>query len=113
MRDVEVKRQEGVWSILSKSAEIREGDTLVVTTAGLNEETWLDDSGHPHSDALKIVERFQRRDFGHLDVQLTIDDPKAYTKPWTVKIPWEYLPDTELLDWVCANNKDLEHIVGK
>jgi len=90
-----------------------DGDALVVDTAGVNEETWLDDAGHPHSDALHIIERFRRRDFGHLDVQVTIDDPKAYTKPWTVTIPWEYLPDTELLDWVCENNKDLEHMVGK
>jgi hypothetical protein len=90
-----------------------EGDRLVVETAGLSEETWLDDGGHPHSDGLHLTERFHRRDFGHLDVQITIDDPKAYTKPWTVTIPWEYLPDTELLDWVCQNNKDPEHIVGK
>ena len=90
-----------------------QGDTLVVDTDGVTEETWLDDSGHPHSDALHIVERFRRRDFGHLDVQLTIDDPKAYTKPWTVTIPWVYFPDTELLDWVCDNNKDPEHLVGK
>lgn len=90
-----------------------ESDTLVVETAGVNEETWLDDAGHPHSDALHITERFRRRDFGHMDVRVTIEDPKAYSKPWTVAIPWEYLPDTELLDWVCLNNKDVEHMVGK
>ncbi|HUI80646.1 MAG TPA: hypothetical protein VLY24_22130 [Bryobacteraceae bacterium] len=90
-----------------------DGDALVVETVGLNEDTWLDDAGHPHSDALRIVERFRRPDFGHLNVAITIDDPKAYTKPWTVTIPWEYLPDTELLDWVCENNKDVEHLVGK
>ena len=90
-----------------------DGDRLVVDTSGLSEDTWLDDGGHPHSDALHVTERFHRRDFGHMDVQITIDDPKAYTKPWTVTIPWEYLPDTELLDWVCQNNKDPEHMVGK
>ena len=90
-----------------------EGDTLVVNTVGINEKTWLDDSGHPHSDALQIIERFRRRDFGHLEVQLTIDDPKTYVKPWTVTIPWELVPDTELLDWVCENNKDPVHMVGK
>src|SRR5579872_1822256 len=89
-----------------------DGDRLVVDTSGLSEDTWLDDGGHPHSDALHVTERFHRRDFGHMDVQITIDDPKAYTKPWTVTIPWEYLPDTELLDWVCQNNKDPEHMVG-
>ena len=90
-----------------------EGSTLVVNTVGINEKTWLDDAGHPHSDALHIVERFRRRDFGHMEVQLTIDDPKSYSKPWTVTIPWEYVPDTELLDWVCENEKDVEHLVGK
>ena len=82
-----------------------ESDTLVVQTVGINEKTWLDDSGHPHSDALQITERFQRPTIGRMDVQITIDDPKAYVEPWTVKFHWELLPDTELLDWVCENNK--------
>jgi hypothetical protein len=86
------------------------GDTMVVETVGLNEKTWLDDRGHPHSDALRIVEHFRRPDFGHMQVEVTIDDPKAYTKPWAVKIPWNFVADTELLDWVCENNKDPEHI---
>ena len=90
-----------------------DGGTLVVDTVGINEKTWLDDAGHPHSNALRVLERFRRRDFGHMDVQLTIDDPKTYSKPWTVTIPWEYVPDTELLDWVCENEKDVEHLVGK
>jgi hypothetical protein len=90
-----------------------EGDTLVVDTAGINEKTWLDDGGHPHSDALHVIERFRRPDFGHMQVRVTIDDPKAYTRPWTVTIPWQYLPDTELLDWVCENEKDVQHLVGK
>jgi hypothetical protein len=82
-----------------------EGDTLVVDTIGNHEKTWLDDSGHPHSDALHIIERLRRRTFGRMDVQITIDDPKAYVKPWTVSFGWELMPDTELLDWVCENNK--------
>jgi hypothetical protein len=90
-----------------------EGDTLVVDTIGINEKTWLDDSGHPHSDAMHVTERFRRRDFGHMSVELTIDDRKTYSKPWTVTIPWEFYPDTELLDWVCENEKDLAHLVGK
>ena len=90
-----------------------EGDTLVVDTVGINEKTWLDDGGHAHSDALHIIERFRRHDFGHMEVRLTIDDPKAYTKPWTVTIPWEFVADTELLDWVCENEKDYQHLVGK
>ncbi len=90
-----------------------EGDTLVVDTVGVNEKTWLDDSGHPHSDALHIIERFRRPDFAHMEVQVTIDDPKAYKKPWTARIGWELMPDTELLDWVCENEKDVLHLNGK
>ena len=90
-----------------------EGDTLVVHTSGINEKTWLDDGGHPHSDALQIVERFRRTDFGHMQVQVTIDDAKTYAKPWTVTIPWAFVADTELLDWVCENEKDAAHMVGK
>jgi len=90
-----------------------EGDTLVVDTIGIDPKTWLDDSGHPHTDRLKVIERFRRPDFGHITVQITIDDPGAYTKPWTVTIPWDLLPDTELLDWVCENEKDAVHLVGK
>ena len=90
-----------------------EGDTLVVNTIGINEKTWLDDGGHPHSDALRVIERFRRPDFGHMQVQVTVDDPKAYTRPWTVTIPWEFFADTELLDWVCENEKDVQHMVGK
>jgi hypothetical protein len=90
-----------------------EGDTLVVETVGINEKTWLDDSGHPHSPKLRVIERFRRHDFGHMDVEVTIDDPEAYAQPWSARIPWVYMPDTELLDWVCENNKDPEHMVGK
>jgi hypothetical protein len=89
-----------------------EGDALVVDTVGINDKTWLDDGGHPHSDALHVNERFRRPDFGHMEVQVTIDDPKAYTKPWTVKIPWELVPDTDLFDYVCENEKDFQHLVG-
>ena len=90
-----------------------EGDTLVADTASFNDKTLLDRVGHPHSDALHVIERFRRPDFGHMEVQVTIDDPKAYIKPWTAKIQWEYMPDTELLDWVCENEKDFQHLVGK
>lgn len=90
-----------------------EGDTLVVETIGINDKTWLDDGGHPHTGALHVTERFRRPDFGHMEVVLTIDDPKAYTAPWTVKLPWEYVPDSDLLDWVCENEKDFQHLVDK
>ena len=87
-----------------------EGATLIVDTTGIHEKTWLDDAGHPHSDALHIIERFRRTDFGHMDVQITIDDPKAYSKPWGVSFGWVYMPDTDLLDWVCENNKWFEFV---
>ena len=90
-----------------------DGDTLVVDTVGIDEQTWLDDGGHPHTEELRVTERFRRPDFGHMEVQVTIDDPKTYTKPWTVKLPWEYLADTDLLDWVCENEKDFQHLVDK
>ncbi len=91
-----------------------DGDTLVVETSGFNDKSWLDSGGHPHSDALKVTERFHRLDFGHMDLQITIDDPKDYTKPWTVSYPITLMPDTSLLEYICAeNNRDLQHIVGK
>ncbi len=90
-----------------------EGDTLVADTVGFNDQTWLDYDGHPHSDALHTIERFRRLDFGHMEFQITIDDPKAYTKPWTVTVPFDLLPDTELIESICENEKDLPHMVGK
>jgi hypothetical protein len=91
-----------------------EGDTLVVDSEGFNDKTWIDTGGHPHTEALHVTERFHRADFGHIDLQITINDPKTYTKPWTVSYPIRLFPDTELLEYVCTeNNKDLEHLVGK
>jgi hypothetical protein len=89
------------------------GDTLVVESAGFNDQTWLDDGGHPHSDALHVTERFRRLDFGHMELQITIDDSKMYTKPWTATVPYNLVPDTELIEYVCENEKDLVHMVGK
>ena len=79
-----------------------EGDTLVVDTVGFTDETWLDNGGHPHSDALHLTERFRRRNVGTLDIGITVDDPKAYTKPWTAALRFELVPDTELTEHVCA-----------
>jgi hypothetical protein len=90
-----------------------DGDTLVVETTGFNDETWLDDGGHPHTEALHVTERMRRKDFGHLEIRVTVDDPKAYTKPWGATIPYDLLPDTELIESVCSNEKDLPHMVGK
>ena len=91
-----------------------ENDTLVVDSNGFNDRNWLDgDKGHPLSDALRVTERFRRIDFGHLEIQVTIDDPKVYTKPWTIKESLNLLPDTELLENVCENERDSGHLVGK
>jgi hypothetical protein len=91
-----------------------EGDAFVVESSGFVENSWLDNDGHPATESLHVIERFRRKDFGHMDIDVTIDDPKAYTKPWNVTIPLRLLPDTELLEYVCTeNNKDLEHLVGK
>ena len=87
-----------------------EGDTLVVETAGFNDKTILDVRGHPHSDALHLTERFRRRDFGHLDYEITFDDAKMYTRPFTVKIPHELLPDSEIFETYPENEKDFAHI---
>jgi hypothetical protein len=87
-----------------------EGETLVVETNGFNDKTHLDMMGHPHSEALRIVERFRRRDFGHLDVEMTFDDPKMYTKPFTVKIPHDLLADGDIFEMFCENEKDRAHL---
>jgi hypothetical protein len=90
-----------------------EGDTFVAETIGFNDKSWLDDPGHPHSEEMRVTERFQRPDFGHLKIQITIDDPKAYTKPWSAEVPFDLLADTELIESICENEKDHAHIVGK
>jgi len=90
-----------------------EGDDLVVHSNGFNGKEWLDIWGHPTSDALHIIERYHRKDFGSMSLQITIDDPKTYTKPWTVMEQLHLLPDTELLEAVCENNQDPAHMIGK
>jgi len=88
-----------------------EGDTLIIDTVGFNDKSWLDGFGHPHSESLHVTERFRRRDFGHLDVQITLDDPKVYTKPFTIKASHHLLPDTDILENYCAENeKDRRHL---
>ncbi|HEY1239628.1 MAG TPA: hypothetical protein VGF16_03680 [Bryobacteraceae bacterium] len=91
-----------------------EGDTFVVETTGFNGKGWLDTNGHPVTDALHVIERYRRKDFGHMDVEITIDDPKAYTKPWTIHENPELQADTELIEYICEeNNRDVGHFVGK
>jgi hypothetical protein len=91
-----------------------EGDTLVVRTIGLRDGTWLDRNGSPATDAATLTERFRRVNYGNLQVALTVDDPKAYLRPWTVTLNQKLFADTELLDYYCLDNeKDLQHAVGR
>jgi hypothetical protein len=83
-----------------------EDDTFVVESGGFNDQTWLDDSGHPHTEAMRTTERFRRRDFGHMGMLVTIDDPKAYTRPWSIPVAFTLLADTELIENICENEKD-------
>ncbi len=95
---------------LGYSAGHWERDVLVVETAGFNDKTSLDANGHPHSEALRITERFQRRDFGHMDVEMTFDDPRMYTKPFTIKVPHDLLADSDIFESFCENEKDGAHM---
>jgi hypothetical protein len=95
-----------------------DGDTLVVNTNGFNDRTWLDRSGHPHTEALSITERYRRKDFGHLELAETLQDPAVYAKPWTISMQAQLAADTELIEYVCNENaKTLstreQHWVGK
>ena len=85
---------------------------MVIETAGFNDRDWLDIEGHPHTEALRITERYRRRDFGHMDLEMTIDDPKTFTKPFTLKIPKTLVPDTDLLESVCENDRSVPHMLG-
>ncbi len=91
-----------------------DGDALVVRTTGFNDKTWLDDQGHPHSESLVVTERYRRPDYGHLFIDITIDDPIAYEKPWTATEDLRLELDGDLLEYVCIENeKDAPHLVDK
>ncbi|MBI4887940.1 MAG: hypothetical protein HY824_12670 [Acidobacteria bacterium] len=89
-----------------------DGETFAVESAGFNELTWLDKAGHPHTDALRTVERFRRSAFGRMDLQVTIDDPKAYTRPFAVTLPLRLVPDTDLIEDACENERDADPIAA-
>jgi hypothetical protein len=87
-----------------------EGDTLVVDTRGFNDRSWLDARGHGHSEDMRVEERFERRDFGHMDVAVTIEDPKIFTKPFTIHFTELLLADSEVIELICAEDeKDAAH----
>jgi hypothetical protein len=82
-----------------------DGDTLVVETTGFNGTGWLDVYGSPFTEEAHITERFRRVNFGRLEIDVTIDDPKAYTRPWTVRVNQRLLPDSELIEFICNENE--------
>jgi hypothetical protein len=89
-----------------------EGDTFVVETIGFNDRSLVGRPAYPHSEALRTTERYRRRDFGHLDLEMTVDDPKAFTRAWTISTQLVFQPDTDLLEYVCTENeKSRQHFV--
>ena len=90
-----------------------EGDTLIVTSNGYNDRTFLDGMGHRHTEALRVTERFTRKDLGHMDVEVTFEDPKAYAKPITIPVEATLQPDTDLIEYVCnENERSRPHLIG-
>ena len=91
-----------------------DGNTLVVETIGFRDDMWLDMLGNSLSSATKVTERIRRPNFGNIEIEVTIDDPKTYTKPWTVRMDQVIVVDTELIDEICIENeKDVGHLVGR
>jgi hypothetical protein len=89
-----------------------EGDTLVVDSAGYRDDSWLDTAGNFFSNAARVTERIRRPNFGSLDIDVTVNDPKVFTKAWTVSLYMKPLLDTEMIDFICMeNNRDLDHMV--
>ena len=82
-----------------------EGDTLVIDSRGFNGKVWLDQLGKPSTEALHVTTRFRRKDFGHMDIGITIDDPKAYTKPWGTNVEVTLAPTIELMEAICLENE--------
>jgi hypothetical protein len=91
-----------------------DGDTLVVDTIGMNYRTWLDAAGHRHGEKLHVTERYTRTDSNTLKLESTIEDPDYYAKPWTTVTQATWMPNAEILEYICQeNNRDLKHLVGK
>jgi len=91
-----------------------EGDTLVVDSVGFNDKFWFDMAGHPHTTGLHVVEKYRRRDYGNLDIEVTIDDPGAYAKPWVSKRLSTLETGIDISEYICnENNSDVLHLVGK
>lgn len=91
-----------------------EGDTLAVQTTGFRDMGWIDEQGTPITSAARLTERFHRLNYGTLEIEITVDDPKTFTRPWSFKLNQRLMPDTELIEFICLeNNTSLKHLVGK
>ncbi len=91
-----------------------EGDTLVIDRIGFNEQSWLDQESHPHSEKLHVIERYKRPDLGHLETEITVEDPAVLAKPFTMKRVSELAPTEDIYEFICPeNNRDVVHLVGK
>ena len=91
-----------------------EGDALVVQTTGFRDQGWMDEEGTPISSAAKVTERFRRLNYGTLEIEITVDDPKTFTRPWSYKLNQRLMPDTDLFEFICLeNNTSVNHLVGK
>jgi hypothetical protein len=82
-----------------------DGDTFVIETAGFNDKSWLDAGGTPHTEALRTTERLRRIDYGHMEIEFSFDDPRTFTKPWSATVQFTLLPDTDLIEFHCDNEK--------
>ena len=91
-----------------------EGDTLVIDRIGFNDRGWLDQEAHPHSEKLHVVERYRRPDLGHLETEITVEDPEVLAKPYTTKRVSDLAPTEDIFEFICPeNNRDVVHLVGK
>ncbi len=91
-----------------------EGDTLIVDRVNFEDQVWLDQAAHPHSDKLHVIERYHRVDLGHLETEVTVEDPGILARPYTIKEVSDLAPGEEIREFICTeNNRDLEHLVGR
>jgi hypothetical protein len=106
------QKMEPLW--YGDSIGIWDGDTLMVDTVGFNDKFWFDMAGHPHTTQLHVIERYHRRDFGNLEIGITIQDPGTYSKPWVIQRVSTLETEIEMSEYICnENNSDVLHLVGK
>ncbi len=100
----------GLPAYLGYSVGHWEKDVFVVESAGFNDRGVMDWSGHFHSEDLRLTERYHRRDFGHLDAEMIFDDPKTFARPIPMKVGFDLIPDQDIFEMFCENEKDAKHL---